>query len=141
MRFKSIYQLYNVHQRFFGDFNGDSDNNYNRVWDEDSKSSSHTCFGVESVDSVMSRSTSLVLEIESLLESDKQWNCILVAHGDVLQITQTAFCKIDGSKVRFESKIYAFSVQFCHFITSLFLIQHRSLPHLDTAKIRSLEEL
>ena len=43
----------------------------------------------------------------------KNYMVICVAHGDVLQILQTAFAKIDGSL-------------------------HRTLPHLETASLRQL---
>jgi len=106
-----------LRERFFGAFNGESDDNYNRVWENDAVSADHTSWDVESVNSVMRRTSHLVLDLESkVLHSNdvSKWNCLLVAHGDVLQIMQTAFCKIDGTK-------------------------HRGLPHLDTAAIRALE--
>merc|ERR1712151_1322662 len=68
----------------------------------------HTKWNVESVNSVLSRTTQLVMDIENKLQKEKEdnrWTCILVAHGDVLQILQTGFNKIDGT-------------------------QHRTLPHL-----------
>ena len=67
--------------------------------------------GVESVDSVMNRTTECILDWDTRLQNHL---IILVAHGDVLQITQTAFAKMDGSK-------------------------HRNLDHLETATLRALE--
>ena len=65
---------------------------------------------VESVMSVIDRTTSLIEELEQ-----KHDNCIiiLVAHGDVLQILQTAFLDISPR-------------------------EHRKLPHLKQAEIRRM---
>lgn len=65
----------------------------------------------------MNRTTDLILDIEQELQTKQHppqsYQVILVAHGDVLQILQTAFLKVDG-KV------------------------HRSLDHLETATVREL---
>ena len=56
------------------------------------------------------------LESTVLSPNEKEhqpWQVLLVAHGDVLQILQTAFTRVD---VR----------------------THRSLPHLETATVREL---
>ena len=74
---------------------------------------------VESVNSVMRRACECVLEWAARLKDEetvsgaKPAMVILVAHGDVLQILQSAFAKIDGRR-------------------------HRSLPHLETAQLRHL---
>ncbi len=111
-----------LRERYFGQFNGESDSHYQDVWDEDCINPNHTKYGVESVNSVVKRTTELILDIE---KSKKSKNCnlnvngngrckvILVAHGDVLQILQTAFLNVDGSI-------------------------HRSLDHLETASVREL---
>lgn len=100
-KYSSVNVDARLRERYFGEFNGGDDSNYNRVWQEDTRSAEHNMWGVESVASVTSRVTSLVLDIENTLSKHdgKEWCCLLVAHGDVLQITQTAFCKLDGSKV------------------------------------------
>eukprot|EP00814_Leptocylindrus_danicus_P021015 CAMPEP_0116047092 /NCGR_PEP_ID=MMETSP0321-20121206/28665_1 /TAXON_ID=163516 /ORGANISM="Leptocylindrus danicus var. danicus, Strain B650" /LENGTH=149 /DNA_ID=CAMNT_0003528865 /DNA_START=259 /DNA_END=708 /DNA_ORIENTATION=+ len=106
-----------LRERFFGEFNGKTDDNYQNVWNEDALSADHTKWDVEPVNSVLQRTTSLILDIETELavpNVDQQWKCLLVAHGDVLQILQTGFCKMDGMK-------------------------HRTMPHLDTATVRPLE--
>ena len=129
-----------LRERFFGEFNGESDDNYNRVWENDAVSADHTSWDVESVNSVMRRTSHLVLDLESkVLHSNdvSKWNCLLVAHGDVLQIMQTAFCKIDGTKVLLDLSLYSIFNIYNSFIE--FLFQHRGLPHLDTAAIRALE--
>jgi broad specificity phosphatase PhoE len=100
-----------LRERFFGTLNGGPDSEYPSVWKYDALDSAHEEFGVESVDSVMTRTTQLVTELNAY---DQEVDaCILVAHGDVLQIIQTAFQKWDGR-------------------------YHRQLPHLDTAVLRPL---
>lgn len=104
-----------LRERYFGKWNGLSDSNYNNVWKVDCEDPNHTEEDVESVNSVVERTSGLVLEIEEQLKTntDEKYKVILVAHGDVLQILQTAFQKKDGSV-------------------------HRSLEHLETATVREL---
>ena len=99
-----------LRERFFGEFELNSSENYQTVWDEDGLDASHTKFGVESVDAVMDRATTLITTLEGYF-TDVSF--LLVSHGDVLQILQTAFHKLPAS-------------------------EHRSLPHLETAEIREL---
>lgn len=106
-----------LRERNFGELNGGSDSKYQDVWDIDITNPHHTTFGVEPVYSVVERTTNLILELEEKLNhatSGSPWKCVLVAHGDVLQILQTGFRKMDGSL-------------------------HRTLPHLETATVRDLE--
>lgn len=110
-----------LRERGFGDWDLTSDSNYPKVWQDDQVDSSHTHHGVESVDSVMDRATTCVLDWDHDLRQQEQgqiprggFMVICVAHGDVLQILQTAFSKLPGS-------------------------QHRSLEHLETASLRKLE--
>jgi probable phosphoglycerate mutase len=102
-----------LRERGFGDWDGTSDSNYEQVWRDDAISSSHEVKGVESVDSVMRRATQAVREWDESLPRDGRRLVVCTAHGDVLQILQTAFCKMDGTK-------------------------HRELEHLETAKLRPL---
>jgi broad specificity phosphatase PhoE len=99
-----------LRERWFGEWDGGSDVHYPDVWKDDAVDSSHTLRGVESVDSVMDRTTECVLEWDDRLDNQL---VLLVAHGDVLQIVQTAFAKMDGTK-------------------------HRSLEHLETATLRPI---
>ncbi len=91
------------------------------------KDADHTEFHVESANSVLRRTTKLVLELDEVLEPQRSaqsegsynidescWKCILVAHGDVLQILQTGFLRHPDAS------------------------RHRSLEHLETATIREL---
>ena len=113
-----------LRERYFGQFNGQSDSHYHDVWNFDCIDPNHTKYDVESVNSVINRTTDLILDIENTLQSycdydnvdndlKQCYQVILVAHGDVLQILQTAFLKVDGST-------------------------HRSLDHLETAAVREL---
>ena len=104
-----------LRERYFGKWNGQSDLHYNDVWNVDCDDPNHTENDVESVNSVMERTSSLVLQIEEDIKAktDDKYKIVLVAHGDVLQILQTAFQKKDGSV-------------------------HRSLEHLETATVREL---
>lgn len=99
-----------LRERWFGEWDGGSDVHYPDVWNDDALDPYHTNRGVESVMAVMDRTTTCVLQWNQRLTNHL---ILLVAHGDVLQITQTAFSKMDGS-------------------------QHRTLDHLDTATLRPL---
>eukprot|EP00557_Chaetoceros_sp_GSL56_P006573 CAMPEP_0176488876 /NCGR_PEP_ID=MMETSP0200_2-20121128/6961_1 /TAXON_ID=947934 /ORGANISM="Chaetoceros sp., Strain GSL56" /LENGTH=238 /DNA_ID=CAMNT_0017885925 /DNA_START=217 /DNA_END=933 /DNA_ORIENTATION=+ len=105
-----------LRERYFGDWNGKSDSHYQDVWHFDCKDANHQEYSCESVNSVVSRTTELIIDIEQELEKyhhPQSFQVILVAHGDVLQILQTAFLKVDGRI-------------------------HRSLDHLETATVREL---
>jgi len=101
-----------LRERGFGTWDGTADSNYPRVWKDDALDSSHTVNGVENVDSVMRRATELVVEYDQKLENHM---IVLTAHGDVLQILQTAFMKLPGT-------------------------QHRTVEHLETATLRRLNQ-
>jgi len=114
-----------LRERYFGELNGGPDTRYQEVWDEDIKDADHNEFDVESANSVLDRTTKLINELDEQLlqaplggdgssEGSSCWKCILVAHGDVLQIMQTGFLKHDDAS------------------------RHRSLQHLETATIREL---
>ena len=100
-----------LRERWFGEWDGTSDDNYPNVWKDDAVDPNHTLQNVESVNRVVQRTTECIVEWDNRVQ-----DCfvICVAHGDVLQILQTAFAKMDGA-------------------------QHRSLEHLDTATLRGIE--
>lgn len=107
-----------LRERWFGDWDETVDTNYEKVWVDDAVNAAHVNSGVESVDSVMGRSTECILEVEERdtnngLVRNKLF-VVCVAHGDVLQILQTAFLKMDGRL-------------------------HRSLEHLETATLRAVK--
>jgi len=99
-----------LRERDFGDFELQTDENYQTPWGHDAIDSSHTIDNVESADSVMERVTSLIISLE---EKTNKETYLLVAHGDTLQILQTAFLKQPATK-------------------------QREMPHLNTAEIREL---
>ena len=86
-----------LRERDFGDFELRSDTNYQITWNNDAKNSAHTINNVESANDVMTRVTKLILDLEN--EYSKS-TLLLVAHGDTLQILQTAFQKKSASKQR-----------------------------------------
>lgn len=100
-----------LRERWFGEWEATSDTNYPKVWKDDATNPGHTLKGVESVNQVMERTTKCITQWDDELQ---ECFVICVAHGDVLQILQTSFCKMDGS-------------------------QHRTLEHLETAKLRKME--
>mmetsp|Transcript_18927 Transcript_18927/g.26690 ORF Transcript_18927/g.26690 Transcript_18927/m.26690 type:complete len:266 (-) Transcript_18927:97-894(-) len=100
-----------LRERWFGKWDGGPDEHYSDVWKDDAIDPSHSIGKVESVLSVMDRTTTCVLEWDKLLGKNNLIIC--TAHGDVLQILQTAFSKMNGSL-------------------------HRTLEHLETATPRSL---
>eukprot|EP00518_Triparma_eleuthera_P009728 CAMPEP_0182469086 /NCGR_PEP_ID=MMETSP1319-20130603/16524_1 /TAXON_ID=172717 /ORGANISM="Bolidomonas pacifica, Strain RCC208" /LENGTH=212 /DNA_ID=CAMNT_0024669353 /DNA_START=155 /DNA_END=789 /DNA_ORIENTATION=+ len=77
-----------LRERSFGDLDGGPDTEYSKVWDLDSSDSSHSAYNVEPVDSVVCRTTELCRSLD--MEGEGR-AIFLVAHGDVLQILQTAF--------------------------------------------------
>ncbi|KAL3826267.1 hypothetical protein ACHAXA_006295 [Cyclostephanos tholiformis] len=109
-----------LRERYFGELNGCTDERYGEVWDLDAVDADHVEFGVESANSVLERTTKFVIELDGRLSRSRteddasRWKCVLVAHGDVLQIMQTGFLRHEDAS------------------------RHRSLRHLETATIREL---
>ena len=99
-----------LRERFFGDFDGGSDTRYPEVWNRDAEDPRHSDFNVEPVFDVVSRTIALLVELETLFHGAV---VLLVAHGDVLQILQTAFEQLSPSS-------------------------HRQLPPLQVAEVRPL---
>lgn len=120
-----------LRERYFGSLNNGPDTCYQQVWDVDRSNPNHTIFHNESANEVLERTTKFICELDDNILSSSaaatatttttttkdeggRWIFILVAHGDVLQITQTGFLRhIDARG-------------------------HRSLHHLETATIREL---
>lgn len=100
-----------LRERSFGELELTSDSGYENVWGEDAVNPDSNHRGVESVNEVMSRVTSVVTEYE---DQYSKATILLVSHGDALQILQTAFARMEGSA-------------------------HRQLDHLHTAQIRQLQ--
>lgn len=99
-----------LRERDFGDFELTADDNYHQVWRRDEAGVEGGWRGVEGPGRVMARITSLVIDCESHSRGE---TFLLVSHGDVLQILQTAFAREKAAL-------------------------HRRQPHLDPAEIREL---
>jgi broad specificity phosphatase PhoE len=100
-----------LRERFFGEWDETSDENYHNVWKDDAEDASHTNKGVESVNATLERTTACICEWDGKLDG---YLIVCVAHGDVLQILQTGFARMDPRL-------------------------HRSLEHLETATVRLLQ--
>jgi probable phosphoglycerate mutase len=99
-----------LRERNFGDFELGPDSAYDGVWQQDELDPTGAYRAVESVNHVMARVTSLIVDCE---QRYAQRSLLLVSHGDALQILQTAFARRAASF-------------------------HRQLEHLQTAEIRHL---
>ncbi len=97
-----------LRERFFGSYNGQSDEHYARVWEKDARNLTPG-MNVELPDSVLSRALDVIAECEQAV----QGTVLLVAHGDVCQILLAWAAGRAAS-------------------------EHRSLPHMQTAEIRRL---
>jgi probable phosphoglycerate mutase len=100
-----------LRERFFGELEGQSNENYQKVWDRDVSDPGHGEWGVESVMSVLGRTSALVAELEQEHQGE---TIVLVSHGDALQIMETGFKTLNPAA-------------------------HRSLPHLSPAELRELK--
>lgn len=77
-----------LRERSFGRWETTHSANYQKVWEADRDDHTHQDQGVESVADVLKRVISLIQELEERYVGQK---ILLVSHGDVLQILQTAF--------------------------------------------------
>ena len=102
-----------LRERNFGELELGSDGRYAEVWSADQQQKNRSDIGVETVGSVLLRALVLILELEAEFS---EVSFLLIAHGDVLQILQTAFARLP-------------------------VHQHRELPHLKTAELRLLNLL
>ncbi|MEO8286110.1 MAG: histidine phosphatase family protein [Chloroflexota bacterium] len=100
-----------LRERYFGTWEKQHHSNYDRVWSDDALNGAHKHNGVESTREVLARTTSLIADLEKEYAGRI---ILLVSHGDVLQILQTAFEQVDSGS-------------------------HRLLPPLQTGEIRKLE--
>lgn len=101
-----------LRERHFGDLELGPDNRYPEVWAFDRHSANHQEYGVESVSSVIQRACAVVLDCEKNFNKE---TCLLIAHGDILQILQTVFYGLAPNR-------------------------HRELAHLETAEICKLQQ-
>lgn len=99
-----------LRERDFGDFEGTSADNYQKVWRGDA--SNEPLPSVEDVHSLSERTRDLIADLDSRFTGR---TILLIAHGDTLQILQTVFEGIPA-------------------------VAHRSLPPLRNAEIRLLSK-
>ncbi|OBZ87032.1 2,3-bisphosphoglycerate-dependent phosphoglycerate mutase [Choanephora cucurbitarum] len=101
-----------LRERWYGELDMKSDKLYEDAWVDDKAEPDHgenSQYGVEAPSSVCDRVTRFIVDkIESQMEGK---TVILVAHGDVCQITLTAFLRIEAWR-------------------------HREIKHVDTANWR-----
>jgi probable phosphoglycerate mutase len=71
-----------LRERWFGDFDGSSNANYETVWNEDRNHHQHTRWNVETVLSVAERVMELIRDLEDRFTGA---TILLVSHGDPLQ--------------------------------------------------------
>lgn len=102
-----------LRERHFGELELGPDTRYPEIWAFDQNNPEHCEHGVESVHSVIERASTVILECEERLNAE---TCLLIAHGDILQILQTVFSGIPAAL-------------------------HRQLPHLETAEVRELKQV
>jgi broad specificity phosphatase PhoE len=70
-------------ERGFGEFELQSDEHYDRVWNEDRADPSHRTWGVESTTGILERVSTLLRELE---ESGGSSTFLLCTHGDVASV-------------------------------------------------------
>jgi broad specificity phosphatase PhoE len=99
-----------LRERFFGDFEKTSNENYEVVWENDQNDQNNQFKNVENVNQVLNRIRKL---IEALEEGFNDEKFLFVSHGDPLQISYTDFLGIYPS-------------------------EHRTINPLETAEIREL---
>ena len=76
-----------LRERYFGEFEGRTDDHYAQVWTRDAADPTHRHAGVESVVEVAARMTAVIDELEERLAGE---TVLLVSHGDPLQILLAA---------------------------------------------------
>lgn len=76
-----------LRERCFGEWEGQSDANYEDVWSADAEDAAHEQWGVESVSAVAYRMSQF---IQSVDQSSINRTYLIVSHGDPLQILLTA---------------------------------------------------
>ncbi|MFG0287059.1 MAG: histidine phosphatase family protein [Rhodopirellula sp. JB044] len=88
-----------LRERYFGQWDGQSDQNYQTVWTADYEDASHQKWGVESARSVSQRTLEFLLSIDAASEGETY---LLVSHGDPLQILITT---VAGTDLRLHRQI------------------------------------
>jgi len=91
---KPVNAVKALRERYFGEYDMLEEEAYGKVWSRDRYDYASTDKGVESVASVLARSTALVKLVERM-QSGK--NVFLVTHGDLGQVLETGFHKMNPS--------------------------------------------
>ena len=86
-----------LRERLFGEWEGKPNSAYDEVWAVDADDPHHTRWGVESAAAVTARLTRVVAALEA---QHTGATILLVAHGDPLQLLQTAFAGLDPATHR-----------------------------------------
>ena len=107
---RSVDITHLLRERFFGEFNGKNDSEYQKVWDMDEGAKGLDYYDVESPEEVRNRVFALIRECEKKYIGK---TILLVSHGDPLQITLASFAGLEPES-------------------------HRSVKHLETGEIREL---
>ncbi|QBG48141.1 histidine phosphatase family protein [Verrucomicrobia bacterium S94] len=102
-----------LRERFFGDWEGKRHEHYSRAWKQDVFDPAQVYHGAESSVAVQRRMWAVV---ESLEKQFAGKTIVLVSHGDPLMLLQTAFLNLGAGR-------------------------HRSLPYIETAGWRKLNEI
>ena len=88
-----------LREREFGELDGEPSAMLHSVWAEDENDDTHVNYAVESAEHVRERVNMLLQALREELEPEL-WIVVLVAHQDVLQITQTLFANEPAGKHR-----------------------------------------
>lgn len=91
-----------LRERYFGNFDGTADSNYEKVWEKDEFDSGSRPNDSESTLEVKDRIVKLFHFIE---KKENNKNILLVAHGDILQIMKRVIKNMDPGKHRKENHI------------------------------------
>ena len=86
-----------LRERFFGKWDLAPVSEYLKAWEHDCMNPGFEKDGVESVKSLLERTTSLIAELEKKYSSKK---ILIVSHGDPLQVLQTGFLNKNPSNHR-----------------------------------------
>lgn len=100
----------NLRERFFGDFEGNNNKDYEKIWELDKSGEDLQPYSIESTGHVAERVKNFIMDLESRFEGK---TIFLISHGDCLQILQAV-------KMNLSPK------------------EHRSVPHLNVAEIREI---
>ena len=92
---KPAVRVEELRERSFGEFDGLSLEYYNLVWPVDSVDASNVRFGVESVNSVMTRVSRLIQRLEKSFPGEQK-TFVWVSHADTLQIANLYLCWSTG---------------------------------------------